>query len=84
MYCINTKRLAWHTHSTERRGRRRPGLRGFLLRVSEALGRTGLRAWDYRRFAGLARLTALGARICFGESKPSETELTEHSGPKAA
>lgn len=84
MYCINTKRLDWHSRSLERGEIRRPGIRGFLLRVGEALGQTGLRAWDYYRYAGLARLSALGARICFRDPKPGETEMTEHRGPKAA
>ena len=84
-YCVNTKRLAWHSHSPARSHNGSPRLRRSLLRMGEALRRAWLRARHYRHFAGLTRLTASGVGICLGgRSEPDESEEKERSTPQAA
>lgn len=85
MYCVNIKRLAWHNHALDGGDQHHLGLRRLLVRISRALKRTGLSVWDYRRFAGLARLSASGFRICVrGEAELGQSKETEISGPKVA
>ncbi len=88
MYYVDTKPAPCHLHTSDfgdRRARRR--LRQALRRLAQALGGTGHRAWEQRRFAGLARLSATagwtGRRAL---SQPGTREVAEakESDPKVA
>lgn len=84
MYCTNTKRFSRFQHFSDRRHQpRRLGVREVLRLIRRPLETTVHRIWEYRLFAGLARLAATGVGICRASgSEPGEER--ERSEGRAA